>query len=403
MLNRDGDRVVRRWIGFGILMGVAVASGCHAPARIEGPVHAIWVTRYDYKTADDVQTIVNNCADAGFNTILFQVRGNGTAFYRSPLEPWADELGGRDPGYDPLQVACQTAHAREVQLHAYVNALPAWRGKTPPSNPEQLYNKHPDWFWYDQYGKRQALSSFYVSLNPCLPEVRRYIVDVFRDLVTRYDVDGLHLDYIRFPNEPPAIPSGTDIDYPRDARTLELYRQATGKAPDDDKESWNQWRTDQVTQLVADIHNMVQRTKPGVVVTASVGSVRANSLKHFQDAQAWIDQGSVDGICLMNYTSDPQVFSDRMDPWLDKNPGFPVIPGLWFGDVSEKRPIEQQIEQVKCQIDLANERAGHYCVFAYANLFDSPNLETTQQGDKEATNRAWRREEILPLTQSLAK
>src|SRR5262245_57705752 len=155
------------------------AGGRLKPQPLPDKVNAIWVTRSDYKSADDVTAIMRNCADAGFNTVLFQVRGNGTAYYKSNYEPWDKALGGKDPGWDPLELAIREAHARGMTLHAWVNVMPAWRGKTPPENPEQLYNKHPEWFWYDQHGDRQALSTFYVSLNPCLPEVRTYIVDVF--------------------------------------------------------------------------------------------------------------------------------------------------------------------------------------------------------------------------------
>ena len=218
----SGMRVAVVFVGGLVLLS---SVGCVGP-QITQPMRAIWVTRFDYKTESDVARIVDNCANAGFNAILFQVRGNGTAFYDSKLEPWADELGGKDPGFDPLALAVERAHSHDVELHAYVNVMPAWRGTEPPEDPEQLYNAHPEWFWYDQHGDRQALSSFYVSLNPCLPEVREYIVAVFEDLAARYDIDGLHLDYIRFPNEPPATPKGSGIDYPHDAKTLALYEAA---------------------------------------------------------------------------------------------------------------------------------------------------------------------------------
>src|SRR5215470_13076760 len=71
---------------------------------------AMWVTRFDYRTRDDVLQIVRDCKSAGINTILFQVRGNATAFYRSSYEPWAEQLGGRDPGFDPLATAIEAAH-----------------------------------------------------------------------------------------------------------------------------------------------------------------------------------------------------------------------------------------------------------------------------------------------------
>jgi len=66
-------------------------------------VRAVWVTRWDYETREDVSRIMEDCADAGFDTVLFQVRGNGTAFYDSAIEPWAEELGGKHPGFDPLR------------------------------------------------------------------------------------------------------------------------------------------------------------------------------------------------------------------------------------------------------------------------------------------------------------
>lgn len=381
---------------------LSLLTGCQTGPRVLEPMRAVWVTRFDYKTADDVSNMIENCADAGFNTILFQVRGNGTAFYDSNLEPWAIELGGKDPGFDPLKVACDLAHERDVELHAYVNVIPAWRGTTPPENPEQLYNKHPEWFWYDQNGDRQALSSFYVSLNPCLPEVREYIVAVFEDLSSRYDIDGLHLDYIRFPNEPPAIPRGSGLDYPRDAATLALYKEATGLAPDDDPGAWNQWRTDQVTQLVADIHAMLRRVRPRAVLSASVGSVRENALRHFQDGRRWMEDGVLDAAILMNYTDDPKVFEQRIEPWIADAPPVPVVPGLWFGRHPDKSP-EQAAETVKEQIEIARARTGNFCVFAYASMFGSADDQLYRQTSKQNELREARRAVLLPYLAKLAE
>ena len=381
---------------------LATAAGCATGPRVTQPMRAIWVTRFDYTSADDVTQIIENCAAAGFNTVLFQVRGNGTAFYQSNLEPWADELGGRDPGFDPLELACRQAHARGVELHAYVNVMPAWRGTVPPANPEQLYNQRPEWFWHDQNGQRQALSSFYVSLNPCLPEVREYIVDVFRDLVSRYDVDGLHLDYIRLPNEPPAAPRGSGLDYPRDRRTLALYREETGLSPDDDPEAWSQWRTDQVTQLVAEIHAMLRGTRPDAVLSAAVGSVRERALHHFQDARRWMDDGIIDVVLLMDYTDSPKEFAERIEPWLADEPPVPVVPGLWFGRHKDKS-VEEATGAVKRQIEIAREQTGDFCVFAYSSLFDSADRELTGQGETRRRVRQTRREILLPFLDGLAQ
>jgi uncharacterized lipoprotein YddW (UPF0748 family) len=376
-------------------------TGCVGP-RVEGPVRAIWVTRFDYKTANDVTRIVDNCAEAGFNTILFQVRGNGTAFYKSSFEPWADELGGEDPGFDPLELACQRAHEHGVELHAYVNAMPAWRGVKPPSNPEQLYHKHPEWFWYDQNGERQKLSSFYVSLNPCLPEVREYIVDVFRDIVARYDVDGLHLDYIRFPNEAPATPRGSGLDYPRDERTLALYKADTGLTPDEDEAAWDKWREEQITQLVADIHSMIRWTRPRVVLSASVASARERAVaRYHQDALAWVERGAIDMLVLMNYTDSPAEFEARNEPWLAADLPVPTVPGLWFGHHRGKSNAEIA-EAVKSQVEIAAAQTGSFCVFAYSSLFDSDDEELTSQSTKARAKRKVMRDAVVPCVQALA-
>ena len=380
----------------GSVLALLPLTGCQPSAKRIGPVRAIWVTRFDYKSADDVVRIINDCADGGFNTVLFQVRGNATAFYNSAFEPWDDALGGSDPGFDPLALACRQAHQRKVQLHAWVNVMPAWKGTKPPANPEQVYNKHPEWFWYDQTGVRQPLSSFYVSLNPCLPEVRAYLVDVFRDLAKKYPIDGLHMDYIRFPNEPPAIPKDSTIDYPRDAATLALYLKDTGLTPEADPEAWKQWRTAQVTQTVADIHAMLRRTKPKAVLSASVGSVPKSALAHFQDGRRWIADGIIDTVYLMNYTDTPETFEQRLEPWLAEDLGVPIVPGLWFGGTRKASP-EEGIESVRRQIQIALARTGNVCVFAYSSLFDSRDQELATQDDKNRQLREQRRHALLPV------
>jgi uncharacterized lipoprotein YddW (UPF0748 family) len=236
-------------------------------------IRAIWVTRWDYRSARDIAVIMENCRRAGFNTVLFQVRGNGTAFYRSKVEPWADELGGRDPGFDPLAVACREAHRRGLAIHAWVNVAPGWRGKAPPQNRRQLYHARAEWFWRDESGRREPLG-WYSNLNLCWPEVRAYLAAVMHEIVARYPVEGLHMDYIRFPNEwNAAYPAGARVpDYPRDPRTLGLFRQASHRTPDQAPAQWDAWRTQQVDETVREISRAVRKARPGVALTAAVGA-----------------------------------------------------------------------------------------------------------------------------------
>ncbi|NIN66992.1 MAG: family 10 glycosylhydrolase, partial [Anaerolineae bacterium] len=88
---------------------------------------ALWVPRWSYSSETDVKNIVNKAAQANFNILFFQVRGQADAYYLSQYEPWADRLSGalgQDPGWDPLATAIDEAHAAGLQLHAYVNVYP---------------------------------------------------------------------------------------------------------------------------------------------------------------------------------------------------------------------------------------------------------------------------------------
>lgn len=393
----------------GLCFFVIVLSGCAIGPRVSEPMRAIWVTRWDFKEPEDITRIMDDCANAGFNAVLFQVRGNGTVFYDSPYEPWAEEFDFRDPGFDPLQVACREAHDRGLDLHAWVNVMPAWRGPEEPADETQLYHTHPDWFWYDKDGNRQPLNhkvgdkarGWYVSINPCLPEVRSYLAELFGDIAARYEIDGLHMDYIRFPREP--VVTGEVIpDYPRDARTLALYKADTNRAPDDDVDAWAVWRTEKVTQLVSEIQTNLRRARPSAVLTAAVGSDPDRATKnYFQDARTWMDRGVIDAVVLMNYTDDPEVFEQRIGPWLAHNSTVPVVPGFWFGSHPNKTP-EQAASAVRRQMEIAYEKTGNFCAFAYSSMFDSSKAEPGKQGDRTHSLQSARREILIPLMTELA-
>ena len=287
------------------------------------PPHAIWVVRQPYHSPGEIAALMEQCKQAGFNTVLFQVRGEATAHYRSKIEPFAYEYRG-DPGFDPLEVACREAHRRGLALHAWINVMPAWNGDKPPPDTRHIYYQRPDWFWYDQRGQRQPLG-WYVSLNPCWPEVRKYLVSVCGEIVTKYPVDGLHLDYIRFPTD--RNPNGRD--YPYDSKTLALYKRATGKRPQDSAWSWSKWRTDQVTQLVREIRYMMRRKAPTVKLTAACTPNLDEARKyHFQNAPPWVREGLIDLAFVMNYSAKTQAFRQRQAAWRREAGGHRVAVGI---------------------------------------------------------------------------
>ncbi len=302
---------------------------------------------------------MENCYREGFNTVLFQVRGEGTVYYPSSIEPWAGDYAVRPPNFDPLAIACREAHRRGMALHAWANVMPGWRGDRPPTDRRQLYNAHPDWFWYDQRGRRQPLGEFYLSVNPCLPEVRQYLVSVMREIVTRYPVDGLHLDYIRFPMDK----VGKGIDYPYDRRTVSLYHAVRGKSPRAGDVSWIAWRTEQVSQLVRDIRSMTKQVKPNVLLTAACGPDMSEFKRYyFQDGASWLRSGSVDAVFVMNYNTSTSRFRQRQDEWRRSVGNRMVVPGI--GEYMHKNDAVT-VEQLR----LARSWGRGFAVFSYASVF----------------------------------
>ncbi len=334
------------------------------------PVHAVWVARFHYHYPDDIRTIIRNCADAGVDTVYWQVRGDGTVAYPSQIEPWSREYDFRNPGFDPLAIAVETAHAHDLRIEAWINVMPGWKGPDRPPMPGQLFNAHPDWFIHDEAGRPQPLvsknektgnrESFYVILNPCLPDVRRHITAVVEEIVTLYDVDGIHLDYVRWAWD--ATP-GAKRRFPRDPVTLKLYHRETGRHPDDDLNAWDAWRANQLTHLVADISETVQSKRPGGSLTAAVWRHPRRAYQDYlQNGVAWLRSGLVDALVPMAYTADPQAFRADIKAYHDVVGARLIIPGI--GVYKHDKP-----ETLYAQLQQCSLWGGDFALFSYASLF----------------------------------
>ena len=252
---------------------------------------------------------------ANINTILLQTRIRGSVIYPSDIEPWDACLTGqydRNPGYDPLQFAIEEAHRRGMQLHAWVVTIPAFKVEVAKKmGRRSLLQTHPELL-------HKHDGQYY--LDPGLPGTADYLSRIVREIASRYDVDGIHFDYIRYPENAAKYP---------DAKTFQTYGKGKQKA---------QWRRDNVTTIVRRLYREVKQLKPWVVMSSSpVGKYRDTrrySSKGWncfetvhQDAQGWLREGIQDVLFPMMYFTGNHFYPFALD-WQEGSYGRLVAPGL---------------------------------------------------------------------------
>ncbi len=342
-----------------------------APAR---ELRGVWMSRFDYTQSlnthdktiiqDYIRRTFRQIKDANCNTVFFQVRGNADAFYKSSYEPWSQFLTGtlgQEPGWDPLQFAIETAHEFDLELHAWINTFPAWRGKSKPekSAPLHPYLAHPDWVICDSSGNPMPRSNHYVSFSPGNPDVRRHIKNVVMEITSKYDVDGIHFDYIRYPE------GSTKKGYSNDAVSVKRLR-----SPKDNPLRLNRenWQREQISQFIAEAYNAITTLKPWVKVsTAVIGNYNMSGWsgyhKVFQDAARWAKIEKIDMIIPMTYRSRKNGdFQKSIQHWNNlQNIRQPIAPGLGVFNL----PLDEVLEEID---DVRSAGLGGVVLFAASSV-----------------------------------
>ena len=342
----------------------------------------LWITRWDYRSAQDVERAIDDAAELGITDVFFQVRGQADAFYRSELEPWGHQLGG-DPGYDPLALAIVRAHHRGLRLHAWVNVFPLWKGLEPPADPAHPFLRHPDWRLHDETGAPQPMSEFYVVADPTQPAVQDHVAAVMRDICGRYEVDGLHLDYVRFVGE--ALDAAHL--WPGDPPSVERWRQAGGTGDPFTPEGrliHQAWIRAEITRLVARIGRECRALRPQLVYSAAVlrhPDIARDSYQ--QDAAAWLNDELLDLALPMIYTARLEDFRHDLAAWRDAVAAERLVPGI---GVYKHAPGDLAPQLAACA-----GTAG-WSLFAYSSLFTSANPDQDRSEEARAVRRALREE-----------
>ena len=302
---------------------------------------------------------LNSLQKAGINAIIFQVRPEADALYASRLEPWSRFLTGvqgkaPEPYWDPMQFMIDECHKRGMEFHAWINP---YRTKTTLKSelaPNHVYNIHPEWFV--TYGDQ-------LYFDPALPESRRHICMVVSDIVSRYDVDAIHMDDYFYPYPIKGK------DFPDDASFARFGGGFSNKGD---------WRRSNVNVLIKKLHETIREIKPWVKFGVSPFGIYRNEssdplgsktkgLQNYDDLYAdvllWAREGWIDYNIPQIYwhIGHPVADYETLVKWWARNTeNRPLFIGQSVQNADPKNPSINQLPR-KMALQRAYQTIGGSC------------------------------------------
>ncbi len=284
--------------------------------------------------------ILDKLQNANINTILLQTRIRGSVIYPSDIEPWDNAItgkAGKAPSYDPLEFAIEECHKRGMELHAWLVSIPLGTTSRQASYGSKSITKHHGGLCKSVGGE--------MFMIPGKPGTADYIADIAKEIVTRYDVDGINLDYIRYPESQYRFSDDN------------LYSARSGMSKGD-------WRRENITRIVRRVHDVVKGIKPWVKLSSSpIGKYKdLNRYRSggwdcfnavYQDPQAWLRDNIQDMLFPMMYFLGDHYYPFVFD-WKENSYGHPIAAGLgiYFLDPKEGR---WQLNDVRTQMHAARK------------------------------------------------
>ncbi|HEV7664643.1 MAG TPA: family 10 glycosylhydrolase [Chloroflexota bacterium] len=363
-------------------------------------LRAVWVDAFHdgFKTAAQVDDLVDWARAANLNALFVQVRRRGDAYYLKSFEPRSEDPD-LAPGFDALQYLIERAHQgpHRLQVHAWLATLPIWHQRdTPPQAPNHAFNLRglsagsaDTWLMYRDDGAAWAGngSSGIYYLDPGNVDVQAYTTEVYLNVLRNYDVDGIHLDQVRYYEGDPLRWGYNPASV---ARFNQRFSRDLGTQPAPRDPQWVAWRRDQVSSLVRRIYTEAKALKPRVAVTAAViawgngpqspddWQRQAPYASVLQDWHAWLQEGIVDYLLPMDYYRETAQQGPWFDTWTQWQVSHPGIRGVVLGLGSYLNTADGALAQ------LGRARAlGGLGVALYSYAVPTRDLEDASATDRQ--------------------
>jgi uncharacterized lipoprotein YddW (UPF0748 family) len=375
--------------------------------RAGAEIRAVWLDRgtiVKARSERDLAIIFDRLADAGINTVFFETFNAGYPIYPSRVAPQQNPL---TLGWDPLEISVKLAHERGMELHAWLWAFGVGNKRhnkiinKPDNYLGPIVTEHPEWANIDNKGNIFHQHDGKVYLDPANREVRSFLLRLVGEIASRYQVDGIQLDYIRYPFQDPN--AGFSYGYGKAAR--EEFQQLTGVDPlklgtkgGELWEQWTQFKTNKITSFVADVSQLLRKSYPHLILSVAVfpHPEHQRIYKIQQHWEEWARQGIVDLIVPMTYALDTNRFQRISQPLTqEKALGSSLIaPGVKLLEI----PEIVAIDQIQAARDLST---GGYAIFAFETI--NNNLQgylNRTQG--HSTTRSTSANEPIPYREPFA-
>ncbi len=296
------------------------------PSKIDNK--CLWIVRTSMTSKEKIDKAMAFAYSSGYNNVFIQVRGRGDAYYNSSIISKYHKI---EDDFDPLAYALLLGKSYGIKVHAWVNTYILWSSSYTPKDLNHLYFKHPEWLESDINGKsdkdiklhlKKSINWEGVYLSPLHPEVNDYLNVVFSEIMKNYDIDGIHLDYIRFHDEVYGFnikgrenfKNNYDIDPQDIARGIIAPRFGWSESFSDSiKSEWKNFKTNSITELLVKINKSRDSLNKNIIISAAVkpNLVEAKD-RWYQDWTSWIENGLLDMAVPMNYVTDINKFSENL-------------------------------------------------------------------------------------------
>ena len=349
-----------------LVFSISVFSNSNNFKNEKRETRAVWLTtnfQLDWppKTFDpEVQKkslikILDKIKSLKLNTVYFQVRANGTVLFNSSYEPYPFYLTGsfdEQPSYDPLQFAIDEAHKRGLQIHAWVNVMRCYANEASIDleNPKHLFQKKNNWIVKKEEGEKTQ-----GWLNPGIFNARAYLIDLFAEIVENYNVDGIHLDFMRYPG--------------KDFEDEDLYNS------EDSDLDIHQWRRENINKFLKVLYIRTKLIREDIKIGATPIGIYKNQTDAsgmqgfydvYQESEKWIDENFIDYLA-------PQIYWD-----IENNPKFEILAEDWkkrsknrkviLGIATYKPEVKAQLNEI---INISRKsNSDGVAFFRYQNIAD---------------------------------